>query len=198
MSSEYESSTSSEMPEVLPEAPGWPKVIGIISIVWSSLGMLCGGCMLGLGYVGMSMMPAEQRSQFPPNMLPSGALLGVAILGLLSGVLLIIAGVVTMRRNPLGGKLHIAYAVLAILLTAAQMYLQVGQQAELAQWARENPDTMFGKQAQNPGQQIGQTVGLAVGAIMGFGYPIFLLIWFAGVKRTPASWGPRAEPRARI
>lgn len=198
MSVDYQPSAPIDEPELLAEAPGWPKVVGIISIVWSSLGMFCGVCAIGGGYFAVSMMPAEQRSQFPPNMLPSGLMLVVAALSMLSGVLLIVAGVVTLRRNPLGGKLHIAYAVLAILLSAANIYLQIGQQADLAQWARENPDTMFAKQMQSPGQQVGQTVGYAVGAIMGFAYPIFLLIWFGAVKRRPETWGSRAEARARI
>ncbi len=173
---------SNGVPELPPPLPAWPKVIGIISIVWGGLGLLCGGCgLLSPALTGMAMQGSGQ--ELPPAMLPQGPQMVVIALSMLVAVVLIVAGATTVGRKPLGRTLHLVYALLSIPLTAISLWLSMKQQADLAQWASENPDNMFAQQMSNPGQKIGQMMGLVFGAAMGFGYPVFCLIWFGLVKK---------------
>ncbi|CAG0973768.1 hypothetical protein PHYC_01392 [Phycisphaerales bacterium] len=179
--------------ELPPEPPKWPKVIGIISICWAGLGLTCTVCGVAGGAVGYAFMPESQRSQFPPNFGLTPGLMATAAFGTLNAGLLLIAGILTLRRKPLGGLLHLVVAAISILLFAVNVYFTMEQQAIIAQWARENSETQYAKQLNSGSQQIGQIVGWAFGALLGLGYPIFLLIWFGVVKRGAAAFGPQTE-----
>ncbi|GJQ30944.1 MAG: hypothetical protein HBSAPP03_28280 [Phycisphaerae bacterium] len=178
----------------LPPAPvKWPKTVGVISIVWAGLGLVCGGCLPVVGIAAMSMIPPEMKAEFPPNMAGTPALWGLGVIGLLNALLLLIAGIITIRRNPIGGPVHLVYACLAVVLFAGSMFLQFQNQEALARWAAENPGTQFAKQMNMPGQKIGTYVGMAFGAVLGLAYPVFLLVWFGAVKRGASAWPPRDE-----
>lgn len=65
-----------------PEPPSWPKVIGIISIVWGSLGVICNACglfgqMAGDAFVNMA--PPEQREQLKAQMAQSSSVGQMAV-----------------------------------------------------------------------------------------------------------------------
>ncbi len=194
---QFDSPPSEVIPDLPPEPPGWPKVVGIISIVWASLGLFCGGCGGLMAFVGPMMIPEAQRDQFPPNMSPGPALLAVIAVGMLSGVLLLVAGVMTLRRKPIGSTLHMVCAVISLLLIFPNIYFQLQQQTDLAKWASENPASQFAQQMNSPAQKMMQTGGLLFGVVIGAAYPVFLLIWFGLVKRGAAAYGPR-DSRAMI
>ncbi|MCG3125113.1 MAG: hypothetical protein GIKADHBN_03641 [Phycisphaerales bacterium] len=174
-------------PDDLPaEQPSWPKVVGIISICVGALFMCCGGFGLASPLL-MNMMPPEQRSQFPPSMM-SGLQTALIAAGMLSDVLLIVAGALTISRKPAGRVLHLAFAVIAILITIGATFAGFQQQAVIDQWVRENPSSQFAQQQKMAGG-MGQWFGLGIGLVLGLAYPIFLFIWFGLVKRTAASMG---------
>ena len=74
------------------EPPAWPKVVGIISIVWASLGLLCGVCGTGwLLYMPTFAKSMEaQMGPMPPAMSPSPAQLALMVLGVFGLVLVLL------------------------------------------------------------------------------------------------------------
>lgn len=179
--------------EVHDALPQWPKVIGIISICLAGLGLTCQVCGVAMAPLSMSMMPADQRDQFPPNMGVGPLIYLAAALSLPHVLLLLAAGVQTLRRRASGKMLHLIYALLALPLVAFGIWVQFEQQANVAQWVRENPDTTYAKQMQMPGAAMGQQFGLIFGVCFGLAYPIFLLIWFGIVKAKADMGTPRTD-----
>jgi hypothetical protein len=173
------------------EPPAWPKVVGIISIVLSSLGLFCGGCgLVFMAFMGQFLKMAEQTlGPVPPPMLPSPALIGIGALGWLWGFLLLAAGIATVRRRPLGRTLHLVSAGGSILIAIVSTILNLQYQAAIQQWVAANPTSKWAQQ-QSP---IGQYAGMCFGLAIGLGYPIFLLVWFGFVKRRPEDMGVRSE-----
>jgi hypothetical protein len=182
----------------LVESPAWPKVIGILSLVWACLGLTCGACGVGWMLVGPALMPPDMRAQMPPNLMGTPAMWVNMTLSMINTVLLLVAGVVTLRRHAAGRLLHLGWAVIAIVLWGAGVYLQIGQQEALKQWAAQNPDTPFARQMNSLGSQIGQMAGMVIGAIFGLAYPVFLLIWFGAVKRSHKDWGSPPEEAREV
>lgn len=166
----------------------WPVVIGVISIVWASLGLVCTGCGAGV----LAALPSMMQSQgpLPPSMMMSGMMALNMGLGLVLAILLLIAGILTLRRNPVGGKLHLVYAVLALPLVAFGIWIQFQQLAAMEQWVAENPSSPFAQGHSSAGNMI----GMGFGVVLGGGWPIFLLIWFGVVKNKAGSMGVRPAP----
>lgn len=179
-----------DVPDALPQ---WPKVIGIISICLAGLGLTCQVCGVAMAPLSMSIIPADQRDQYPPNMGVGPLVYLAAALGLPHGLLLLVAGIQTMRRRASGKMLHLIYALLALPLVAFGIWVQVEQQAVIAQWVRENPDTVYAKQMQMPGAAMGQYIGMIFGIFFGLAYPVFLLIWFGIVKAKADMGTPRTD-----
>jgi hypothetical protein len=180
------------------ELPGWPKVVGIISIVWGGIGITCIGCGVAGALFAPSLIPRDQAAQMPPPMMSPLQYLQM-LLGVVMAILLIFAGVLTLRRNISGRYLHLAYAALSLPLFALSIWAGLQQQAAMDQWAAQNPDSPMAKSMSGPQAQIGQVVGWAFGAAFGLLYPLFLFIWFGLIKRTPRSMGAgMVEPREVI
>ncbi|MDX2132448.1 MAG: hypothetical protein SFY69_10390 [Planctomycetota bacterium] len=171
--------------------PSWPKVIGIISICWGALGLVCTGCG-GLWYALGPQWLAQQpgMGELPPSMKPTGAMWLVLAAGLGLAGLLIGAGVTCTMRRPVARPLHLVYAVLALLVGVVSTYVQWQTMVAMNQWVAENPDSQFAKQH----NAAGQMAGLVAGLVIGNAWPLFALVWFGAVKRTRESFGPPPEP----
>jgi len=180
-------------PQIELAPTSWPKVIGILSIVWGGLGLTCLACGIGGILLGPAMMPQEMRDgPLPPSMRIAPWQAGMFALGFVLSVLLIVAGVQTLRRNMAGRTLHLIWAVCSILLTIVNVYFGWRQVIEVEQWMRDNPTSPFAK---GPQMGRGASMALVVGLnCIGIIWPTFLLIWFGLVKRTKASFG--APPNA--
>jgi hypothetical protein len=169
--------------------PGWPKPVGIISIVWGALGLTCGLC----GLVGLSMMPAmmkgaeDQMGVMPDIMKPSPLQMVAMVAGFVPTIVLIVAGVLTVRRNFTGRLVHLIYVGLAIFIGGIGIAMQIQQQMALSAWAAENPDNMWAKQQQQGGAFA--YIGIAFGVLLSFAWPLFCAIWFGFVKRRPEDFG---------
>lgn len=167
------------------ELPVWPKVIGIISIIWGSLGILCNTC-AALGSlitpVFVNMVPPEQREEMQKQLAASMGLatVVVAVFGALIAILLIIAGIQTLKRQPAGRMLHLIYGVLGCLI--ALIGTAIGWSNSQAQIAGMPPE------AANVAR-MGNLFGLAIGVCVGIAYPIFCLVWFGLVKRNSSDMG---------
>lgn len=176
------------------EPKTWPKTVGIISIVWGALGLICGGCSL-LGSLGGSFVQqmaasnpqlAQQMQSMPP---PSPLQIGTQALGMLVSVLLIVAGSMLISRKPVAAKLHLGWGVIAIVTTLAGALASIGPTKHQIQQSQAQ------MQASNPGGVPPGTMqgieAMAYGMIGCFtlvflAYPIFCVIWFGFVKRGTA------------
>lgn len=167
--------------------PAWPKVIGIISIIWGALGLVCGVVFAAMMMFLPSMMQGQSFEGGTPPVFPyvppPTILMAVMFVSLLWTILLIVGGSTTAARKPVGRPMHIAWAIGAILIGAFSMKLQVDSQNTLTDWMRENPTAQV---TQMSGGSAGGLVGLAISAFFSFAWPLFVLFWFLVVKRRSA------------
>lgn len=182
--------------ELFAPLPVWPKVIGIISIVLGSLSLTCMGCNVLSIVVFLPMGASQMGEPIPPPMQPGAPMWALIGLGGAMSALLLTAGIVTVVRRPEGRALHLLYAMLSVPLTIASAAIRVQQINDMAQWAANNPDSVWAKQQSTPGAGAMQWAGLLIGTALGLGYPVFLLIWFGLVKRRAADITGSAPPPA--
>ncbi len=175
-------------PDLLPdEPPRWPTVVGVISIVWGSLGIICGGCGLASPLI-MEAMLAQQASQqgmgpMPDIMKPGPLQMALGVVGLLWTVLLLVAGIMLTLRKPVARPLHLVYAVVNIILTIVGTIMGIASQQAVREWATNNPDNEWAKQVLIQPEFAGY-ISIGLGAVIGLVWPVFCLIWFGAVKRS--------------
>jgi hypothetical protein len=175
-------------PVDLQERPKWPKVIGIISIVFGALGLTCGGIGLVAAPLSAGLMEnALEGDPLPYGMEFTGVDYAIGGVGLVMSVVLLIAGITAVTRRPLTRSLHLIYGACGIPLNVWSMLNQMGKQELNQQWAQEFPNNpMAANMSGNgPGAMIGQVIALVLMLVLGFGVPIFYLIWFGLVKTKP-------------
>lgn len=175
----------------LVEPPRWPKVVGTISIVWAALGLTCAGCGLAsIALMDQFIKPAEERfGPMPDVMKPGPAQIVLSVISFLPVIVLLVAGIMVVARKPLGGTLHLVYAVLSLIITGVAAVFGLQQQMAIAEWVRQNPDSQWAQQS-NP------TMGFVMMGLMvalGLAWPVFCLIWFGVVKRRAPMDIPRED-----
>lgn len=174
--------------ELLEETPGWPKLVGILSIVFGGLSLTCNGANFAfLPFQKGLIEPLLDGDPPPPNMDLSPAMLAGGGLGLAWNALLVFAGVALLLRKPIARTTHLIYAVLSVPLTAFGLWMFMSMQADMAEWLKENPDNQFAQQ-QAQGGPIGLIIGL-VFIVLSLGWPAFCAVWFGAIKRTDESMG---------
>lgn len=174
------------------EPPAWPKVIGIISIVFASLGVGCLGC-AGAGLV-MQVMFADQSAEqmggpMPDVMKPGIVQIASMPIGLVISLILLFAGIMLIRRKPAGRTLHLVYAVLNLISTVVSTIAGFQQLAALKNWVASNPDSKWA-QMSKPDMQLGIMI---LSVVIFAAYPIFLLVWFGLVKKKASDMGQLPE-----
>lgn len=180
-------------PQIELAPASWPKVVGIISIVWACFGLTCLACGVGMQLTfGPSMLPPELRDNPPPSM--KFGLLQViqAVISIVTSVLLLMAGIQTARRNFSGRALHLIWAAVSILAIIYGAYIAWVVQQETLVWARNNPENPIAKQTL-AAPAVGLAITVLIFAVFTI-YPLFILFWFGLLKRTKASFG--APPNA--
>jgi len=172
------------------ELPRWPKVVGVISIVWGSIGVICNGLGAVSALFSGSMMQGmadQMEGGMPPVLLdPPLVNMIAAVLGLLLSIFLIIAGVLTVLRKAEGRMAHLIYAPVHIVLMIWGVMLQLNQQAAVADWVAANPDSDFAQSQQAAGGA-GPMVGMAIMFVMiaiFLIWPVFNLVWFGVIKKS--------------
>jgi hypothetical protein len=169
------------IPDLPPEPPQWPKVVGIISICWGGLNLLCNACMPVLPKFFESFMPPDAQGM---PMFPKGPMVWIAVTGgVLACLICITAGALSISRNPATRPLHLAYGIIAIIITIFGTYMNLDFQKTQRQWIADNPDNNFAKQMSHPSQASFNVIGLAFGVAYGTAYPIFCIAWYGAVKR---------------
>ncbi len=176
--------------------PVWPKVIGILSIVFGLLAVLFGVAAVALMPVWGGMLKSQLNgAPLPPTMRLSPLLIGVTAFGALVNLLLVVAGFVLIARKPAGRTLHLAYALLGVASTFVGVLFQLQNQAALRSWASNYPDNEFIQRMAGSSQGTSQIIGLVAGLALSLAWPVFCIIWFGMVKRDPDSMlGTDDEP----
>lgn len=168
----------------LNEAPRWPKVVGIISIVWGAVGLTCAGCGLGSSAFMGSMVGSQLNgAPLPPAWQFGTVDYVIAGLGLLLSIVIIVAGIQTILRKRMGWALHLVYGLCAIPLNIASALNGFAKQSAMPQWAEDYPDNPIAEGINRGGAD--QTVGMIVGVLMILFfmlYPLFIVIWFGLIK----------------
>ncbi len=160
-------------PSQPPKRSAWPTVIGVISIVLAALGIVCTPVSLGM----QSVNPAQkQMLRHFPDWWPTW-ILASSVLGVGFGVLLLIAGILLLKRRPAGRTLHLLYAIASIVMGAVGGVLTA---LALGEALGDLPGPA----------RAGAIGGLAGGTCGGAAYPIFLLVWFfrGKVRADVAAW----------
>lgn len=170
-----------------PEVPAWPKVVGIISIVWGAIGTVCNLCGVFGGMMGdafIKMAPPEQQAQLKAQAQQAGpAQYALYAFGTMCALLLIVAGVMLLQRKMIGRLMHLIYGALGVLLTIASVPITLSAMNDQLARMSSDPNAQAGMAAVKPAMY----GGLAFGVCLGIAYPAFCLIWFGMIKRTHAS-----------
>ncbi len=175
-------------PADLLERPKWPKVIGVLSILYAAFGLTCGS----IGIAFASFTPSLIEGQLDGDPVPDGMVMhsldylyaGVAIS---LAALLLVAGITAVTHRPMTRMLHLVYAGCSIPLTVLSYLNQTAKQASIQEWAEQYPNNPIAQSMSpgNMGATIGQTIGLVLLVGLGFGIPMFYLIWFGLLKTKP-------------
>ncbi len=175
------------------EPPAWPKVVGIISIVLASLSLVCGGCGLVQNVMGLAQggkdveIPNSATIHIPP---PSVLSVGLGVLGWLWAVLLLVAGIMTVKRLAKARLLHLVYASVSIVLTIASVAVGMAEMRRVFDAFAQNA-----QMAQMAGfMRMGAYAVMCFAVALGLGYPIFLLVWFGVMGKRPETGAVLQEP----
>tara|TARA_R110002073_G_scaffold1715_3_gene12456 strand:+ start:206313 stop:206945 length:633 start_codon:yes stop_codon:yes gene_type:complete len=175
-------------PADLLDRPKWPKVVGVISILFASFGLTCGSVITVVGVIMPSLVEGGlDGDPVPDGMVMHGIDYFYAGFGLALAALLLIAGITAVTYRPLTRVLHLIYAACTIPLTILNYLNQTAKQASIFEWAEQYPNNQI-SQNMDPnsiGSSVGQIIGLAFMIVLGFGIPTFYLIWFGLLKTKP-------------
>jgi hypothetical protein len=156
-------------PPPYPQRPSsWPKVIGIISIVLAGLGLIC--TPIGLATRQAAGPAGAEAMAGAPAWYATYQVVS-ALAGIVVAALLLVAGILLCKRRPAGRTMHIAYAILNIVVAVGNVIAAVT--------AASNIDTGPNEAALFVPVLIG---GMVVGLVIGLAYPVFLLVWFTRTK----------------
>ncbi|HUU22125.1 MAG TPA: hypothetical protein VM389_06270 [Phycisphaerae bacterium] len=160
-------------PPPLPPRSKWPTVIGVISIVFAGIGLLC----LPFAVLGRFINPAQKQVyQYLPSWYPIYETFSY-VLGVGFAVLLLVGGILLLKRRPAGRTLHLAYAVAATVMAVFGTILMT---MSISRTGNMPPPMRYG------------FIGGAIGGMCGgLAYPIFLLVWFlrAPIAAEARGWG---------
>ncbi len=184
---------------VITELPSrWPKTIGIINIIFGSIGFLFG--LLGVLYMIFMAKILQMTMQSQPDMLAQmeeidfSIIMGTqalasGVVGILWSIILFSAGIMLVKRSRNARFTNMLWAVIRIFLAAAAVYLALVNTPrwtehlqELADQGNEMAASMIGRS--------NLVVGISMALLFGLPYPLFLLIWLIRpkIKAECAEW----------
>ncbi|HMN39372.1 MAG TPA: hypothetical protein PKE29_00905 [Phycisphaerales bacterium] len=196
------------------DPPAWPKVVGIISIVLGSVGTVCGLCAavftFAMGPFLQKMGELQQQAQsqggargggpmlpttpMPAELAPGPLSMASAVFWPIGTIILIVAGIATLRRAAKGRTLHLGYAGLSLLFTLIGFVGAFMYQASSSGYLSSHPDDPWSQFFNGQGgmqNQIPQAVCMTVVAAA---YPVFCLVWFGPMGKRPEAGAALPEP----
>ncbi len=175
-----------------PKAPTWVRAIGIIAVIFGSLGVANGLCGAGSSFL-MKPFLAKMGGTFSEGAdtfawmekWKTTILMSAAIAAVL-GVFLIVGGARLLKCRHGAPKLLKTWAGAKIAFVIVNSVMQFGMQGEqMEQMRRQAAGTPAAL-----GMQIGQYGGFVIGVLWGATLPVLILIWFsrAKIKAEVAQW----------
>jgi hypothetical protein len=169
----------------LPQEPArWPTPIGVLGIIFASLGLIGGVCGLAWPailpwYVDQMKnswnVPQSQIDLMLASQPPTVWYLLSASIGLVFSILLMIGSIRLLRRRASGAKLVKAWAWITIVWVPLNIVISMMLAPGLP--AGSQPDPTMQQQ-----QQVGMYFTIGCMAILGLAWPVFCVIWFARPK----------------
>lgn len=183
----------------IPQQPSaWPKVIGVITIIFGSLAILqgCVGAVSSLFMSSLSaIVPAEQAAVYDAmEDLKPWMIIG-AVLALGLGILLLVAGIGLVRRRAWSPTACMVWAGIKMVFVVG--YTILGDMAQQAQFEamqemmQQDPNMPAAMPAMMGSfMQVFGVFTIVLGILWGWALPVFLLIWFARskIKAEVAGW----------
>lgn len=195
-------------PDTEQARPGWPTALGIFSIVWGSLAVLCGACASVSTFAQGPMLewaakmqaqgpqtpgaPAMPSGPIPAEMQPNAAQIVTGLIHPLGGVVLLVAGILLCMRRPAARATHLVYAVVSLLGTVVGVVGVMMWVGSFRRFEAANPDhewVHYFNTFSNPSMMVMQTIGFSVVSVL---FPVFVIIWFGLVKKRPEDMGAAA------
>lgn len=165
---------------------GWTTPVGLLSVIFGTIACVFTAAGIGLMPVWAGMVEGQLNgASLPPNMRLTPMLLAAGVLGVAVNGLLIVAGISTMLKKAVGSPLHLTYALASVASLFFGTYVQMQVQADMVDWAKQYPDNDFVQQmaAQQGGSGAG--VALIAGIGVSLAWPVFCIIWFGMMKKSP-------------
>jgi len=152
------------------KTPAWAIAIGVISIIYASLGLIC----TPVSLVSSRAMPSPPgfEEMLPPWFETYSIVAGLVGMGV--AVILLVAGIGLVRRRGGAVSLHVVYGLIAVLMGIVGMFVTFAA----FDFSRLEGPAKAG------------AIGGVAGGIIGLAYPIFVLIWFsrAKIRQQAAGW----------
>jgi hypothetical protein len=176
--------------EIVEPASSWPKVIGILSIVYASLGLLavtCGGSWMLL----LPMMPKFMGGGTSAPTVLLATTIGSSLVGICLGILLMSGGIKLVRYRREGVKrlktwaiARLAWAIVAMGLAIVTMPTQIQFQREMQKQQMEainsggGPAPAFGMPSEEQ-QWTMAIISTVVIGVLTLVYPLFLGVFLS-------------------
>lgn len=156
-----------------PRRPGWATAIGVISIVWASMTLLCN-------------VVSQAREMEQPEWLDSlpqwmGTYQAVStVVGLLAAIILLVGGIQLLKRRRSGRTCCLLYSGINLVTTAIGVII-------LVIWLLP---AMREQMVPGGPYEIALIVGISAGIAIPTGWPLFLIVWFnlPGIRRQMEQW----------
>lgn len=167
----------------------WPMVIGIILIVWAAFSILVGLYQMVIPLImpmlALAVPGQASLEQFTVWYLVVGG--GSTALG----ILLLVSGILLIKRRPKVAGLCLAWALIKIIVVIGEVilsyFVQQVQMASAISGAAGGPGAAMMQSSLMFWMQI---LGLVIVLLWGWALPVFVLIWFSlrSVKQEISSW----------
>lgn len=183
-----------QAPPPLVRASVWPTVVGIIGIIYASLGLFGTFCGLAFLFILPSYadwlqsfgMSEQEVQEMQTSMLPVSWTVFTSLVGLALVILLFVGAVRLLRRQASGARLCALWSWMIIPWTiiATVITLVIHLNAPVPSGGL--------------GQQIGAAIVTVIEAAIELVLPVFMVIWFsrATIKSQVAQWRRRSDESA--
>ncbi len=183
-----------QAPPPLVRASVWPTVVGIIGIIYASLGLFGTFCGLAFLFILLSYadwlesfgIPEQEVQEMQASMSPVSWTVLASMVGLALASLLFVGAVRLLRRQASGARLCALWSWMiipwSIIATVITLVFHL------------NAPAPSGGQ----GAQIGIAIVTVIGVVVGLVFPVFVVIWFARptIKSQVAQWRRRSDESA--
>ena len=159
----------------------WPTAVGILGILFACIHFLGGGClMLAPLILGGTSATGPHADWFEASKPPLAIILILGLGVICLSIMLFVGSIRLISRHPSGGRLTRVWSWVFIPWVVGWMTVQFVLQPPIP------PDL----EALGPSRHLGGILGFIVLQTLFYGWPVFLICWFArpSVRQEVAKW----------